>query len=171
MAAKKSEEGLPRHEGCGGVLKDVEERIILRVRGRPVAVDERFLRCGRCGEELVPPAHDLELDREAASRFLEDRGRISPRRIRALREALGVTQDFFEKAIGLPKKTVVRWESGRVFPSKAVDALLRLLERDRSAFGYLCREHGCELPGRWTEEPKSETNIQDLTERTSKSFR
>ena len=136
----------PRHDGCGGVLKDVEERIILRVRGQPVPLDERFLRCEKCGEELVPPAHDLELDREAASRFLEDRGRISPRRIRALREELGVTQDFFEKAIGLPKKTVVRWESGKVFPSKAVDALLRVIERDHSAFEFLCRENGFEPP-------------------------
>jgi putative zinc finger/helix-turn-helix YgiT family protein len=149
--AKGSKSELPRHDGCGGVLKDVEERIFLRVRGKPVPVDERFLRCEKCGEELVPPAHDLELDREAASRFLEDRGRISPRRIRALREELGVTQDFFEKAIGLPRKTVVRWETGKVFPSKAVDALLRLIERDRSAFEFLCRENGYELPAKRTE--------------------
>ena len=151
MTTKQAKTDLPRHDGCGGLLKDVEERITLRVRGRPVAVDERFLRCEKCGEELVPPAHDLELDREAASKFLEERGRISPRRIRALREELGVTQDFFEKAIGLPKKTVVRWESGKVFPSKAVDALLRVIERDRSAFEFLCREHGLELPAGWRE--------------------
>jgi putative zinc finger/helix-turn-helix YgiT family protein len=142
---------LPKHDGCGGVLKDVDERIILRVRGKPVPLVERFLRCDRCGEELVPPGHDMELNREAASRFLEDHGRITPRRIRALREGLGVTQDFFEKAIGLPRKTIVRWEAGRVFPSKAVDALLRLLERDRSAFGFLCRENGCELPPGWSD--------------------
>jgi putative zinc finger/helix-turn-helix YgiT family protein len=157
--SRKAKTAQPRHDGCGGVLRDVEERITLRVRGRPVPVDERFLRCDKCGEELVPPAHDLELDREAASRFLEDRGRITPRRIRALRESLGVTQDFFEKAIGLPTKTVVRWEAGRVFPSKAVDALLRLLERDRSAFEFLCGENGCELPDGWTVRTNSETNI------------
>jgi putative zinc finger/helix-turn-helix YgiT family protein len=131
------------HE-CGGTLRPVTERVTVEIRGTEVTVDERFVRCDQCGEELVPLDEVGQVQRDAATRIRETQGRITPRRIIALRESLGVTQDFFEKAVGLPKKTVVRWETGKVFPSKAVDALLRLLERDRSAFDFLCRENGYE---------------------------
>ena len=138
----------PKHE-CGGRLRAASERVTVHVRGKAVIVDERFLRCDRCGEELVPLGEVGEVERQAASTLREREGRISPKRILALRESLAVTQDFFEKAVGLAPKTVVRWETGKVFPSKAVDALLRLLERDRTAFAFLCKENGQELPDGW----------------------
>ena len=140
---------MDRHE-CGGRLVPASEQVAVRVRGQTVTVEERFVRCDRCGEELVPLEEVGQLERQAASALRDQEGRISPHRIVALRESLGVTQDFFEKAVGLAPKTVVRWETGKVFPSKAVDALLRLLERDRSAFGFLCKENGQELPADWT---------------------
>ena len=138
----------PKHE-CGGNLVPQTEQVTLQVRRRPVTVDERFLKCDKCGEELVPLAELREPQREAVTIVLEEGGRITPRRIIALRQSLGVTQDFFERAVGLPSKTVVRWEAGRVLPSKAVDALLKLLERDRSAFAFLCKENGHALPPGW----------------------
>jgi hypothetical protein len=42
---------------------------------------------------------------------------------------------MFETVLGLGRKTVVRWETGRVVPSKAADQLLRAV-RERPALFY-----------------------------------
>lgn len=92
-----------------------------------------FLECGDCGERFQMPeqAQAAHLARVAALRAHE--GLLTPMEIRALRVQLGLTQEELERRIRAGKKSVVRWESGRVRQSRANDALLRQLVALRSA--------------------------------------
>jgi HTH-type transcriptional regulator/antitoxin MqsA len=102
------------------------------IRGTTVSVSAEFYRCSGCGEERF----DLEqVDRArtaAAEALTRAEGLLLPEDIRELRKRLGLTQEAFENSLGLGPKTVVRWESGKVIPSRAAALLLEALRRDPS---------------------------------------
>jgi putative transcriptional regulator len=54
--------------------------------------------------------------------------RRSPR-VRILRMALGLTQEEFARAYGIPVATLRDWEQGRRQPDQASKTLLKLIER------------------------------------------
>ena len=52
-------------------------------------------------------------------------------RIRAMRKSLGFrSREAFEKAYGIPAKTLQNWEQGRVRPDQTERAFLRVIEAD-----------------------------------------
>jgi putative transcriptional regulator len=53
--------------------------------------------------------------------------------VRALRTKLGMTQEAFGKAIGVPVATVRNWEQSRTSMDQAVRSLLRVVEREPDA--------------------------------------
>jgi putative transcriptional regulator len=53
--------------------------------------------------------------------------------VRAIRTRLGMTQETFAKAIGVPVATVRNWEQSRTSMDPAVRSLLRVLEREPEA--------------------------------------
>lgn len=48
--------------------------------------------------------------------------------VREIRNALGLTQDAFAAALGVPTNTLWRWEAGRNKPSLPVSVLLDAIE-------------------------------------------
>ncbi len=50
--------------------------------------------------------------------------------VRAIRMRLGMTQEVFAKAIGVPVATVRNWEQARTSMDPAVRSLLRVVERE-----------------------------------------
>ena len=58
------------------------------------------------------------------------RGTISASEIRDTRKALGVTQGVFAAVIGVSKKTVESWETGRYMPDGAARRLISILQQD-----------------------------------------
>lgn len=70
---------------------------------------------------------------------------LTPDEIRGIRESFGLSQAAFEAALGLGPKTVVRWETGKVTPSRASTLLLVLLRRYPDALAHL-RGQGQEAP-------------------------
>lgn len=122
---------------CGGVFAVVREPQEIAIRGTTVTVTGEFYRCSGCGEERF----DLDqIDRArlaAAESVTKAEGLLLPEEIRALRERLGLTQDAFEDALGLGRKTMVRWETGKVMPSQSMALLLLLIDRDPTAMGFL----------------------------------
>lgn len=52
--------------------------------------------------------------------------------VKKLRAELGLSQSIFANAIGVSKKTVEAWESGRNEPSGAACRLLEVIGRDKS---------------------------------------
>lgn len=53
--------------------------------------------------------------------------------VRAIRTQLGMTQEVFAKAIGVPVATVRNWEQSRTSMDPAVRSLLRVVEREPDA--------------------------------------
>ncbi|MGI4945265.1 MAG: helix-turn-helix domain-containing protein [Janthinobacterium lividum] len=53
--------------------------------------------------------------------------------VRAIRTQLGMTQETFAKAIGVPVATVRNWEQSRTAMDPAVRSLLRVVEREPDA--------------------------------------
>ena len=53
--------------------------------------------------------------------------------VQAIRTRLGMTQDVFAQAIGVPVATVRTWEQSRTGLDPAVKSLLRVLEREPDA--------------------------------------
>ncbi|WP_123689183.1 helix-turn-helix domain-containing protein [Allostella humosa] len=58
--------------------------------------------------------------------------------LKVLRARLGMSQDSFAAAIGVPAGTIRNWEQGRTYPDPAAITLLRIIEgAPEVAFGVL----------------------------------
>lgn len=116
---------------CDGEYREVIEPQTFKVRGRQVTVPVALLRCDACGDVLYSPEQAERAQQQVYEEIRRRENLLSPAEIASIRRALGLKQDEFERLLGLGPKTVVRWESGRVFQSKAADALMRLVRAER----------------------------------------
>lgn len=112
---------------CGGEYREVTEPRSFRIHGRDVTVDATFLRCSECDHAVWAPGQADELRRKAWSAIRDREGLLYPEEILELRTNLGLSQDTFERLLGVGKKTVTRWENGVIFPSAAANNLMKLL--------------------------------------------
>jgi putative zinc finger/helix-turn-helix YgiT family protein len=69
-------------------------------------------------------------------------GAYTRHQVRSIRERYRMRQDQFEKALGVGKKTVGRWERGTVPPIAAANSLLWIADHEPQAFCALARENG-----------------------------
>jgi DNA-binding transcriptional regulator YiaG len=53
--------------------------------------------------------------------------KITPEAIRAIREALGISQEAFARRVGVAYNTVNRWEKGKNLP-KSTPIIVKILE-------------------------------------------
>ncbi len=65
--------------------------------------------------------------------------------IRRIRKDTGTTQGFFANWLGVSKKTVQAWESGRNIPSGASARLLSLLEDKTIGIGVFLKNKGVKM--------------------------
>jgi HTH-type transcriptional regulator/antitoxin MqsA len=131
---------------CDGEYREAVEFQTFKVRGREVTVPVSLMKCGACGDVMYSPE---QMDRAHNAVYAEIRRRenlLAPAEIASLRLGLGLKQEEFERMLGVGPKTVVRWESGRVFQSKAADALMRLVQADRGNAVRLAEWNGVTLP-------------------------
>ena len=131
---------------CGSEMETRLEEKELRVGNRSAIVSVQLHRCPKCGEEVIHPDEMDSAQREASRLIREKEGLLQPEQVRAIREELGLTQAAFEDLLGVGRKTVVRWERGTVYQSKAIDTLLKLIASDRENARRLARWHQVELP-------------------------
>ncbi len=87
-----------------------------------VTIRDRVPTCSRCGQAII--TSDLSERISAELRRLA--GLLTPERIRAKREALGLTEVQLAAALRIPQATLLRWESGMQLQPRALDLLLRL---------------------------------------------
>lgn len=127
--------GLPH--ACGGRFRLARGLCAVTIRGDTVRVTAEHYACSGCGEQRFDLDQLDRARRAAATAHTKADGLLLPDQIRALREQLGLTQDAFEDALGLGRKTMVRWETGKVLPSQAMALLLLLIQRDPSAMRFL----------------------------------
>ncbi|OGR24169.1 MAG: hypothetical protein A2X79_04930 [Desulfuromonadaceae bacterium GWB2_53_15] len=116
---------------CGGgqlCEKFLEE--CFSYKGHSLTVpDYRVLECPACGEALV----DKDSARRA-EKLLRDFGRqvdglLTSAEIKRIRRRLHLTQEQMAAVLGGGLKSFARYENGQVVQSRAMDNLLRILDR------------------------------------------
>jgi putative zinc finger/helix-turn-helix YgiT family protein len=161
----KTRPGIPAEtavmHSCGGTfqLRSRVEKVPLR--GETVDVEQAFYVCDKCDAERVTAKQAKAAQAAAASKLRIAEGLLPPERILAIRLQYDATQTQMENYLGLGPKTWLRWETGKVLPTKSADNLLRLIERDRSALAYLAElnGHGAGIQVEAAEHTRREINV------------
>lgn len=93
--------------------------------------DLEVVACTNPGCRPDDPADTVLLDGDATQRITEETcrqlGLLTPAEIRAGRERLNMTQQQLQELLGLGGNSLSRWESGRIYQSRAHDRFLRVI--------------------------------------------
>jgi HTH-type transcriptional regulator / antitoxin MqsA len=127
---------------CERTIEAMAEEREVSVGNRTALVLDQFFRCQECGESFYAPGQMDATMRRASDAIRAAEGLLLPSQIRGIREGLGLTQQAFEKLLGVGPKTVARWEKGSVFQDRATDALLRVVGRFPEVTGFLAELRG-----------------------------
>ena len=130
---------------CADHLQPMERDRDVPIHGTTVRVREALYRCAVCGEEEYTLEQATAAERRAGEVYRAENGFLQPDEIVGLRRRWGITQAQLEDALGVGKKTVARWEAGRVLQSRALDNLLRAIDRFPPVLGYLAERQGAEV--------------------------
>jgi len=141
-----------RHHGCGGVFAATTITKTESMCGLSATVERRVMRCSKCEVDRRAP-DQVEADYLGVMAAIRERhGLLTPPRIRAIREVLGVTPDEFDALIGLPSGITKGWETTRHLQNAAADARIRALEDVEYAKGVAV---GARVTLRLTEEERA----------------
>lgn len=145
------------HHECAEHLERIERVRDFPIHGTTVLVREELFRCRECGEEEYSLEQAVAAERRAGEIYREQNGFLQPDEIVALRRRWGITQAQLENALGVGRKTVARWEAGRVLQSRALDNLLRAIDRHPPVLVFLAERQGAELhpSSAWLNEPRT----------------
>lgn len=114
---------------CGySAALPVTVRREVSVGRRKTIVEDEYIRCDRCGGEYTTPEQMERTQRKAVAKIRAEEDLLSPDEIVRIRHKLCLTQAQLEALLRTGPKTVVRWERGTVFQSRAADSLLRLID-------------------------------------------
>jgi putative zinc finger/helix-turn-helix YgiT family protein len=134
------------HRFCGGRYQAAEETVTVRLSGMQAQVTRGLFRCAKCGDEQRTVEQREAAERAAVDRMRATHALLTPREVRQLREALGLTTaQLGELLHGVPKGIVEGWERGRYLQNRDADALLRSL-RDRETLERRAARAGVTLP-------------------------
>jgi putative zinc finger/helix-turn-helix YgiT family protein len=98
------------------------------IRDRVYTVpDADVAQCDVCGDIFFAPGQSDALQRKGADAARPELGLLTGKEIADFRKSLSLTQAELERAMGVPPKTVARWEIGSVLQSCAADRFLRVL--------------------------------------------
>src|SRR5207244_945484 len=87
----------------------------------------------------------IAAERRAGEIYRQQNGFLHPDEIVSMRRRWGVTQSQLELALGLGRKTVARWEAGRVLQTRALDNLLRAIDRFPAVLTFLAERQDVTL--------------------------
>lgn len=111
-----------------GMVADARAPYDVTFRDRVYTVpDAEVMQCGSCGEVFLAPGQSDTLQRIAADAVRTEMGLLTGKEMADFRKSHGLTQAELEKVMGVPEKTVARWEVGSVLQSRAADRFLRVL--------------------------------------------
>ena len=113
--------------------------------GRPpvriVIPDLDVIACTNPECDRNDPEHTVILDAAATERIGDETNRqlglLTPAEIRENRGRLGLNQQELQELLGLGGNSLSRWENGRVYQSRSMDTLLRLVFKSPEALTVL----------------------------------
>jgi putative zinc finger/helix-turn-helix YgiT family protein len=115
----------------------------------------KLLRCLNCGDELLPPETQKQIDAAIA----EQTEQLSPRELEAIWERLNLDQTETAEVFGLGSKTFHRWLNGTQYPSRSMGYYLRVLVEFPDALEWL-KERGWRKKNRIAQFQKMEFQLQ-----------
>lgn len=89
--------------------------------GESVTYKDEFMRCDHCGREFYTPDQSMARSRAITTALRKHQGFLIGEEIRDARLSYGLNLPEFEKALGVGKNTVGRWERGTVPPIGAAN--------------------------------------------------
>jgi DNA-binding transcriptional regulator YiaG len=126
----------------------------------------KLLRCSNCGDELLPPETQKQVDAAIA----EQTEQLSPRELEAIWERLNLDQTQTAEVFGLGSKTFHRWINGTQYPSRSMGYYLRVLAEFPDALEWL-KERGWRKKNRVAQFQKLQFELQfpDLARTTTET--
>jgi DNA-binding transcriptional regulator YiaG len=126
----------------------------------------KVLRCSFCGDELLPPESQKQIDAVIS----EQTEQVTPRELEAIWERFNLDQTGTAEVLGLGGKTFHRWLKGTQYPSRSMGYYLRVLAEFPEAFEWL-RERKWRNSNRVTQFQKIQFEIQfpDLARNSTES--
>jgi DNA-binding transcriptional regulator YiaG len=93
----------------------------------------KLLRCPNCGDELLPPETQKQID----AAIVEQTEQLTARELEGIWEGFSLDQTATADALGLGGKTFHRWLKGTQYPSRSMGYYLRVLGEFPEAFEWL----------------------------------
>ena len=115
---------------CGkGTVKREARKVAYTYKGVTVEVMQPGEWCDECGEGFLSPQDMAATRRELHDAAAAAKGFLSSGEVRRIRRKLGMTQKQAGLAFGGGTNAFSRYERGETLQPKALDRLLRLLDR------------------------------------------
>jgi HTH-type transcriptional regulator / antitoxin MqsA len=115
--------------GKGNLVSECRD-LEYEYRGRTTIIPEQGEHCAHCNEAVFTDEQgDRYLDAVKAFRARVDAEPLAPAEIRSIRKKLKLTQKEAGELFGGGIRAFSQYERGETRPGKALDQLLRLLER------------------------------------------
>jgi len=124
---------------CGSgklAKKTVDEKF--EYKGQSLVVPDYVVyECSSCEESLVDKKSVKTSQKLLKDFFREVDGLLGSSDIKRIRKKLGFTQEQMAKKLGVGLKTFARYETGQVIQSRAMDNLLRILDKHPEALNAI----------------------------------
>jgi len=130
---------------CDGRASVVREFVDFAIGNRSATVKVERFACDVCGERFYTPSQAEVAQIAAADEMRKQEGLLTPSQIKAVRRRYNLTQAQFEQLLASGPKTVVRWERGTVFQSRATDLLIRGVDASSQFFEFLASRAGLDV--------------------------
>ncbi len=116
---------------CGdGRLRKKSVRETFEYKGESLTLDDYIIyECQECEEAIVDPKSIKKTEKPVRDFHRKVDGLLTSDEIKAIRTALGYTQEQFGKILGGGAKSFARYENGTVTQSKPMDNLLRIVKQ------------------------------------------
>lgn len=159
---------------CGN--DDIEIRAEVRrmeILGKKYDIHKQYCHCPQCGEEWVTPAQSKTSTDQIITIKRRAQGYLAPQDIKELRKKHSLSQKQAATIFGGGENAFSKYERGEIYPSTAMDKLMRLFDEVPQAKNYLLYAAGAHdeyvtFVIRGEKNKKPQINIGNLKEFSSK---
>lgn len=126
---------------CGNTSPEIrQETRMIAFAGNEYPVTDEYYYCENCGHEWVSPAQLKESLERVTAIKRHAQGFLAPQDIKALRERHSLTQKQAAIIFGGGDNAFSKYERGEIYPSAAMDKLMRLFDSSQDARGKLIEQ-------------------------------
>ena len=126
---------------CGSDATEIRtETRKMEILGEKHEIPKEYYHCVSCGEEWVTPEQSKATTDKITAIKRRAQGFLAPQDIKALRERHGLTQKQAAIIFGGGDNAFSKYERGEIYPSAAMDKLMRLFDSSQDARGKLIEQ-------------------------------